>query len=95
MNKFTIYLEIDQVTDSKINFLVKREDLYSILKDCFIGATIEETLGLWDKKLNNAFKIEVIDVKEEKIKAFCQAVKVKFNQESILYIKEDVKSNFV
>lgn len=89
--KYQIYLELNNKNKKKrLNTFDEVTNLTMSLLDY---ATFQTAKRLCNKEVKNCIIITRIsnETKEELIKAFCNTLKFAFNQESVLYTKEDIQ----
>lgn len=89
--KYQIYLGLnDKDKHKQIHTLDEVTNLTMSLLDY---ATFQIGKGLYKKELENCIIITRIsnESEQELIKAFCNTLKFAFNQESVLYTKEDIQ----
>jgi len=89
--KYTIYLGLND--KDKHEQLYTFDEVTNLTMSLLDYATFQMGKGLYKKELENCIIITRIsnDTEEELIKAFCNTLKFAFNQESVLYTKEDIK----
>lgn len=89
--KYQIYLDLNN--KNKKEQLNIFNEVTSLTMSLLDYATFQTAKRLYNKEFGNCIIITKIgnDIEEELIKAFCNTLKLAFNQESVLYIKEDVR----
>lgn len=83
MNRIELYCERKPNWESRAAAILAAEG--------FSGATLTETIGLWENELEQSFRVDVLgaSLTEETACELAEALAVEFKQQGVLYVYTD------